>query len=34
MDGKTKALIKAQEVEKNKKEEDLTKQVEATKAEE
>ena len=34
VDGKTKALIKAQEAEKNKKEEDLTKQVEATKAEE
>ena len=34
VDWKTKALIKAQEAEKNKKKEDLTKQVEATKAQE
>ena len=34
MDRKTKALIKAQEAEKNKKKEDLMKQVEATKAQE
>ena len=34
MDWKTNALIKAQEAEKNKKKEDLTKQVEATQAQE